>query len=424
MKNIVSFPHAIQRTLTTGCVSLRCGTVPASCKIGSDLPFLCGILGLSTTWMVPSPFSYGVWSEAHQELFGWEKQRTPQEDAQCRGKLPVVQATKGVKYEPIFDTDRSSFFPCILHLMMICGKLILSFTSTTALELPKDRVLLLKATFKAANIRWRRLHKESAPHAQEVQGLFHGCDTPAHVLSIEGCAAHEAVRALGDKRGWCNSADGLHFSGDGMHLHMTATCPFRRMVCTGCYTCLLLVLFGGWSAPAVTHVCYLSFSADGLHRLLQMSPICPFRRMVCRGCYTCLLLVLFGGWSARAFTHVSHVSFSADGLHRPVHVSYSSFWRMVCTSVYTFWRMVCTGPYMPSFWRMVCTGHYTNGADPALCTLHCLRPDSIPYTVGCPCGTSTLKVFGLICGPCHQKGERLHIGTRQEHNSYPCLPLP
>ena len=55
------------------------------------------------------------------------------------------------------------------------------------------------------------------------------------------------------KRGWCNSVDGLH---------MSSTCPFRQMVCTGVYTCLPRVLCGGWSAPALTHVSYLSFSAD------------------------------------------------------------------------------------------------------------------------------------------------------------------
>ena len=149
-----------------------------------------------------------------------------------------------------------------------------------------------------------------------------------------------------------------------------------------------------------TQLCYLSFSADGLHRLLHMSPICPFRRMVC---YTCLLFVLFGGWFV---THVSYLSFSADGLRG----------RNLSFCVYTFWRMVCTCCAFGEW------SAHTN--DPAPCTLHCLRPDSIPYTLGCPYETSTLKLFGLICGPCHQKGERLHTGTGQEHNSYPCLPLP
>ena len=45
------------------------------------------------------------------------------------------------------------------------------------------------------------------------------------------------------------------------HLANSPTCPFRRRVCTA----LLLfgVLFGGWSAQAIT---YLSFPADGLQR--------------------------------------------------------------------------------------------------------------------------------------------------------------
>ena len=172
--------------------------VPGTCKFGGDLPFLCGILGLSTTSMVPSPFSFGIWSDVHQEFIGRERQRTPEEDAQCRGKLPVVQAGKGVKYEPMFDTDRSSFFRCILHIMMICGKLILSFTRKVALDLPNDRMRLLKATFKAANIRLRGLHKESAPDGQEVQRLLCAWDTVAHVLSIHRPAADEAVRQLGE----------------------------------------------------------------------------------------------------------------------------------------------------------------------------------------------------------------------------------
>ena len=197
-EKILSSGQPIQQILTTRCISLRCGMVPGTCRFGGDLPVLCGILGLSTNWMVPSPFSYGIWSDVHKEFIGWERQRTPEEDAQCRGKLPVVQAGKGVKYEPMFDTDRSSFFPCIPHIMMMRGKLILSFTRGVALDLPNDRVRLLKRTFKAANIRWRGLHKESAPDGQDVQRLLCAWDTVAHVLSIHRSAADEAVRQLGE----------------------------------------------------------------------------------------------------------------------------------------------------------------------------------------------------------------------------------
>ena len=98
----------------------------------------------------------------------------------------------------MFDTDRSPFFPCILHIMMICGKLILSFTRKVALDLPNNRVRLLKATFKAAIIRWRELHKESAPDGQEVQRLLCAWDTVAHVLSIHRSAADEAVQQVGE----------------------------------------------------------------------------------------------------------------------------------------------------------------------------------------------------------------------------------
>ena len=90
------------------------------------------------------------------------------------------------------------FLPCILHIMMICGKLILSITRKVALDLPNDGVRLLKATFKAANIRWGGLHKESAPDGQEVQRLLCAWDTVAHVLSIHRSAADEAVRQLGE----------------------------------------------------------------------------------------------------------------------------------------------------------------------------------------------------------------------------------
>ena len=66
--------------------------------------------------MVPSPFFFDIWSEVPQELIGWEKRRSAEEDAQCTRKLPVVQVVKGVKYEPMFESDRSSFFPWIRHL--------------------------------------------------------------------------------------------------------------------------------------------------------------------------------------------------------------------------------------------------------------------------------------------------------------------
>ena len=60
----------------------------------------------------------------------------------------------------------------------------LSLTRKVALALPNDRVRLLKATLKAANIRWRALHKESAPDGQEVQRPLCAWDTVARVLSI------------------------------------------------------------------------------------------------------------------------------------------------------------------------------------------------------------------------------------------------
>ena len=63
----------------------------------------------------------------------------------------------------------------------------------------------------------------------------------------------------------------------------------RWMVCSGDYTIVLLVLFGGWSAQAFTHDSYLSFSADGL---------------------------LFGLTQSHNLTHDS---FSADGLLRRLH---------------------------------------------------------------------------------------------------------
>ena len=53
-------------------------------------------------------------------------------------------------------------------------------------------------------------------------------------------------------------------------LAVSPTCPFWRRVCTALLLVLFGVLFGAWSAQAIT---YLSFSADGLQR----SPTCPFR---------------------------------------------------------------------------------------------------------------------------------------------------
>ena len=171
--------------------------------------------------------------------------------------------------------------------------------------------------------------------------------------------------AIGWCKWWCMVAqplraqDGTHlsylsFSADGLHrpLHISPTCPFRQMVCTGHYTSLLLVLFGGCSAQAITHLSSLPFSSDSLHRPLHISRTCHFRRMVCTGHYTSLLLVLFGGWSAQAITHLSYLPFSATGVHPAV-----------------------LQPQAPI--------------------------DSIPYTLSCPCETSTLNLFCDMCGTCH-----------------------
>ena len=148
------------------------------------------------------------------------------------------------------------------------------------------------------------------------------------------------------------------------HLAVSPTCPFRRRVCTA----LLLfgVLFGEWSAQAIT---YLSFSVDGLqsghtrhYRQLQAIthlavspkaplyssadglqrplPTCAFRQMVCRA----PLLVLFGERSpvpgSPTCPSVSTgstlpyvlLSFSADGLHMSMISYVSPFTRRAPTT--------------------------------------------------------------------------------------------
>ena len=165
--------------------------------------------------------------------------------------------------------------------------------------------------------------------------------------------------ATGRCKWWCMMAQALRaqagthllylsFLADGLHrrLHISPTCPFRRIVCTSHYTCLLLILSGGCSAQAITHVSYLSFPADGLHMPFHISPTCPFGWMVCTGHYRCPLLVLFRGWCAQAITYLSYLPFSADGLHRLLHISpICPFRRMVCTTHYTCLLLVLFGEW-------------------------------------------------------------------------------
>ena len=116
-------------------------------------------------------------------------------------------------------------------------------------------------------------------------------------------------------------------------------------ICPAYLPSLLLVLFGGGSAPLYYLSSSASFSADGLQRPL---PTCPFRRMVCRA----PLLVLFG---ERSPIHISYLFWAlllvlpsrrlvytglTHGLH--LHISPTSFCpfrRKVCTY---FRRTVCT----------------------------------------------------------------------------------
>ena len=87
-----------------------------------------------------------------------------------------------------------------------------------------------------------------------------------------GCPGFPTLVAGLEKRGWCNSADGLQLSADGLHvsfsadglLHMSPIYPFRRMVCEahtrpfGVYTFWRMVCtccaFGEWSAQAITRM--------------------------------------------------------------------------------------------------------------------------------------------------------------------------
>ena len=174
----------------------------------------------------------------------------------------------------------------------------------------------------------------------------------------------------------------MSFSADGL-LHMSPicryTCPFRRMVCTCPFrrmVCYTLHSWGCLTPPwlvctTATCACVAAVGPSITSLPNSGAPICPFRRMV-----------------------------------REAHNL--SFWRL---------HILADGLHMLCFWRMVCTGHYTNGADPAPCILHCLRPDNIPYTLGCPCGTSTVKLFGLICGPCARARDKSTTAT-------PAFPFP
>ena len=108
--------------------------------------------------------------------------------------------------------------------MMICGKLMLSFTRKVALDLPNDRVRLLKPTFKAANIRCRGWHKESAADGQEVQRLLCAWDTVGHVLSIHTSEVDEAVRQLGEVlRQLYHSGEGMPTPGEAYRAHTART---------------------------------------------------------------------------------------------------------------------------------------------------------------------------------------------------------
>ena len=89
--------------------------------------------------------------------------------------------------------------------------------------------------------------------------------------------------------------------------------PFPWLVCTTA-SCACVAALG----PSITS---LPNSA---------APICPFRRMVCTGCYTCLLFVLFWRMFCRPITcPFWRLHILADGLHM------LCFWRMVCTGHYT-----------------------------------------------------------------------------------------
>ena len=78
-------------------------------------PWTCGLLCISGSWWVASPWSYGVWDTACEEWVHWEDKRTAAMDAVFQTQVPRVARARGCVGDPVFCTNRQSLFPSVLR---------------------------------------------------------------------------------------------------------------------------------------------------------------------------------------------------------------------------------------------------------------------------------------------------------------------
>ena len=102
---------------------------------------------------------------------------------------PICVVAQGVVADPVFQTCRKNFYPCILH--RISGKLVLLWVNVQ-LPLPKRRQSKLQKCFTVAGIHCT-VGGAASPDGEECQRLFECWCSIAVIMGVHDSSVDQAV---------------------------------------------------------------------------------------------------------------------------------------------------------------------------------------------------------------------------------------
>ena len=123
---------------------------------GGDERWLRRWLGISEFWELGSIYTYATWSRELQKFMDVLRWRTPSQDATYRtSSLSCVQK-KGCMTEPLLALeDRCRWVQCILHCLMVIGRLICTFIDEHIDDLSTPCARAIQSILRVCRVRWR-----------------------------------------------------------------------------------------------------------------------------------------------------------------------------------------------------------------------------------------------------------------------------
>ena len=148
--------------------------VPAALVLGGDQPFICRLIGVSTSPQVGSIYNMGVWGKAAAAWLRVDVRRTLDNEAAARHQYQVTGRSldnEGCIAEPHIVVDRCWVFLCILQCCMAIGRLQVAFVEARLESLPKENAEAVQRLLYRART-GVKLGATAAPDGEEARALF------------------------------------------------------------------------------------------------------------------------------------------------------------------------------------------------------------------------------------------------------------